>query len=194
MYNTWWTTARKVKTNSLWKERRTQRECVLSIQSNLISFKSKLHSRNALGWVINRYPTRQKPMLTARDWKSLNGRQTAYGNKKCHGHRVIPETIWKDLDYDNIQYYFFFHHFYITIGLSLLLFRVKSPGLAERVARMYVMFPSRVPYYLTVIDSQRLLTVAHSSLLAWVFLMSNVVVEWGRGVNTFLRLYLEYLA
>ena len=35
--------------------------------------------------------------------KGLNGRQAAYANKKYRGHRIIPETIWKDLDDDIIH-------------------------------------------------------------------------------------------
>jgi len=30
--------------------------------------------------------------------QGLNGRQAAYANKKYCGHRVIPESVWKDLD------------------------------------------------------------------------------------------------
>ena len=37
--------------------------------------------------------------------KGLNGRhwQATYANKKYRGHHVISETIWKDLDDDNIH-------------------------------------------------------------------------------------------
>jgi hypothetical protein len=28
----------------------------------------------------------------------LNGKQAAWANKKYHGHRVLPDTIMKDLD------------------------------------------------------------------------------------------------
>ena len=37
--------------------------------------------------------------------QGLKGRQTAYAYKKYRGHRVIPETIWKNLDDDNILLY-----------------------------------------------------------------------------------------
>jgi len=35
--------------------------------------------------------------------QGLNGRQAAYANKKYRGHRVIPESVWKDLDNSNIH-------------------------------------------------------------------------------------------
>ena len=33
----------------------------------------------------------------------LNGRQAAWANKKYRGHRVLPESIMKELDDSNIN-------------------------------------------------------------------------------------------
>jgi len=50
--------------------------------------------------------------------QGLNGRQAAYANEKYRGHRVIPESVWKDLDNSNVhQHTIYFPLSYFTIIL-----------------------------------------------------------------------------
>jgi len=46
---------------------------------------------------MRRYATRSRRFIDAYS-KGLTGRQTAWAGKKYRGHRVLPESLMKDLE------------------------------------------------------------------------------------------------
>jgi hypothetical protein len=52
--------------------------------------------------IVHRYATRALRFMDAYR-KGLNGKQAAWAAKKYHGHRVIPETILRELEAADIS-------------------------------------------------------------------------------------------